>query len=320
MQQYLPFEERIEELDRKLHEAQLAPPGHATHSQKDIEKMRDRLTREIIQTYRGLSPWQKTLVARHPNRPQTLDYAGEICDPFIELHGDRTFGDDPSILGGFAKINGLKCLLVGHEKGHTTRDRVARNFGMSQPEGYRKALRLFRLAERFNRPILTLVDTPGAYPGIQAEERGQAEAIAHNIRAMMDLRVPIVSVVIGEGGSGGALALAVSDRILMLEYSVYSVISPEACVAILWKNGESPERAAQELHLTAQDLLRLGVVDQVIPEPVGGAHRDPAATGRSVRDAVLRYFTELQAIPPDDLLAMRVEKFRKMGDRALGNE
>lgn len=313
VQHYLPFEQDIEEAERQLQELALNLPSLSGPSPREAQKLRDRLDRALADTYGRLTPWQKTLVARHPDRPQSPDYLREICEEFVELHGDRSFGDDPSIVGGFARLGGHKVLILGHSKGKSTKERVHRNFGMSQPEGYRKALRLFRMAERFHKPIVTLVDTPGAYPGIEAEERGQAEAIAHNIRDMFLLKVPIVTAIIGEGGSGGALAIAVADRLIMLEHSVYSVISPEACVAILWKNGENPERAAEELRLTAQDLLRLGVANQVLTEPVGGAHRNPSQMARDLKGAISAHLDALAGVGPELLVQQRLEKFRQMG-------
>ncbi|MBI2890508.1 MAG: acetyl-CoA carboxylase carboxyltransferase subunit alpha [Nitrospirae bacterium] len=311
---YLPFESDIEETERKLHDLELAAPGYPNAPAKDIQHLRERLQRQLRDVYENLTPWQKTLVARHPDRPQAQDYVAEICDEFVEMHGDRLFGDDFSIVGGLARIGDQPLVVVGQQKGRTTKEKTQRNFGMPQPEGYRKALRLFRIAERFRKPILTLVDTPGAYPGVGAEERGQAEAIARNILEMLALKVPIVTVVIGEGGSGGALALAAGDRLLMMEHAVYSVISPEACVAILWKDGESPDRAASELKLTAGDLQRLGVADEILPEPPGGAHRDPAAVARTVKEAVLRHLSALRERPFEALARERQDRFRRVGD------
>ncbi|MBI2061598.1 MAG: acetyl-CoA carboxylase carboxyltransferase subunit alpha [Nitrospirae bacterium] len=313
VQHYLPFEQDIEEAERELQELELSVPGHPTAAPREVQKLRDRLHKALAETYGRLTPWQKTLVARHPDRPQSPDYLRDMCEEFMELHGDRSFGEDPSIVGGFARLGSHKVLVLGHSKGKSTKERVHRNFGMSQPEGYRKALRLFRMAERFRKPIVTLVDTPGAYPGIEAEERGQAEAIAHNIRDMFLLKVPIVTAIIGEGGSGGALAIAVADRLIMLEHSVYSVISPEACVAILWKNGENPQRAAEELRLTAQDLLRLGVTNQILTEPTGGAHRDPTRMARELKAAIVTHLDALAGLDPDLLVQQRLEKFRQMG-------
>ncbi len=265
--------------------------------------------------YAGLSAWQRVQLARHIDRPQTLDYIERLCGDFFELRGDRTFGNDGAIVGGLANHRGESIVVVGHQRGHSTHERVQRNFGMASPEGYRKALRLFRLAERLRIPILTFIDTQGAYPGVGAEERGQAEAIAHNLRAMALLRVPIVSVVIGEGGSGGALALGVADRLLMQEYSCYSVISPEGCASILYRD-RSPEnvaRAAEALRLTARDLHSFGVVDEVIGEPVGGAHRNPRRAGETLERAIATHLRELRAQSLATLLHRRYEKYRRIG-------
>ena len=257
-------------------------------------------------------------LSRHPDRPQTLDYAGQIFDEFIELHGDRGFADDPSIVGGFAWFQDRPVMLVGHQRGRTTQEKLRRNFGMPKPEGYRKALRLFRLAERFRRPIVSMIDTQGAFPGPDAEERGQAEAIARNLRAMAALRVPVVVCVIGEGGSGGALALGIGDRILMFEYACYSVITPEGCASILYrqKTAESVARAADALRLTANDLLALGVIDEIVPEPLGAAHRHPREAMQTLRAALDRHLTELCAAPANRLRELRYEKFRRMGQFA----
>jgi len=253
------------------------------------------------------------MVARHARRPYTLDYLSTIFTDFIELHGDRLFRDDPSIVGGWARLGGHTVMVIGHQKGRDTKDNLRRNFGMPHPEGYRKALRLMKLAARFGAPVITLIDTPGAYPGLGAEERGQSEALARNILEMAALPTPCIAVVIGEGGSGGALALGVADRILMLENSVYSVISPEGCAAILWKDASQRERAAEALKLTPMDLMKLKVIDEIIKEPVGGAHTDPDATGEAVREALLRHAAELRKIRPEKLVRRRAEKYGAMG-------
>jgi acetyl-CoA carboxylase carboxyl transferase subunit alpha len=263
--------------------------------------------------YANLTPMQRVAVARHPRRPYTLDYLGSVFTDFVELHGDRLYRDDLAIVGGWARLGGQSVMVIGHQKGRDTRENLKRNFGMPHPEGYRKALRLMRLAGRFGAPVITLIDTPGAYPGIGAEERGQAEALATNILEMASLPTPIVACVIGEGGSGGALALGVADRVLMFENSVYSVISPEGCAAILWKDASQRERAAEALRLTARDLLELKVIDEVIPEPDGGAHQDPDAAGESLRTALLKHVTELRRTRPDKLLKRRAEKFAAIG-------
>src|SRR5438309_4445912 len=271
VREYLDFEKPIAELEDKLEK--LAASSHARGGrQEDLNKLRARLHQLQAEIYAGLSAWQRTQVARHLQRPSTLDYIGRLCDSFIELHGDRAFADDHAIVGGLARFNGRPVIVIGHQKGKTLKERMYRNFGMPNPEGYRKALRLMRLAEKFGRPVLTFIDTPGAYPGIGAEERGQAEAIGRNLLVMASLQVPIVTVVIGEGGSGGALAIGVADRLLMLQHAVYSVISPEGCAAILWDDPKKTPDAAEALKMTAEDLLRLGVIDEILPEPPGAAH------------------------------------------------
>jgi acetyl-CoA carboxylase carboxyl transferase subunit alpha len=307
---YLDFERPLEELDRQIEEARARKSPLA-----EIAELEARRRNLEAQLYGELSPWYRVQLSRHPDRPQTLDYASQIFDEFIELHGDRGFADDPSIVGGLARLRDRPVMLVGHQRGRTTQEKLRRNFGMPRPEGYRKALRLFRLAERFRRPIVSMIDTQGAFPGLDAEERGQAEAIARNLRAMAALRVPVVVCVIGEGGSGGALALGVGNRILMFEYACYSVITPEGCASILYrqKTAESVARAADALRLTAKDLLALGVVDEIVPEPLGGAHRHPREAMESLRAALDRHLTELCAGPADRLRDLRYEKFRRMG-------
>jgi len=275
--------------------------------------LRADLARQTAEVYGSLSRWQKTLVARHPERPYTLDYFQYLFTDWVELHGDRAFGDDPAIVAGFATFRGRSVCAIGHQKGRGTKERILRNFGQPRPEGYRKALRIMHLAEKFHRPILTFVDTPGAYPGLDAEERGQAEAIARNLIEMASLRVPVVVTVTGEGGSGGALALGVGDRVYMLEYAVYSVISPEGCAAILWKDQDKKAEAAEAMKVTAPDLLELGVVDGVIPEPQGGAHRDAEAAARAVGDTVAKALAELEKRTPEQLLEGRYRKFRALG-------
>lgn len=260
-----------------------------------------------------LSPWQRTQMARHPQRPTALDYTNLLFEHFTELHGDRTFADDPAILGGLATFEGRAIVLIAHHKGKTLKERVKRNFGMPNPEGYRKALRLMKLAEKFHKPILTLLDSPGGNPGMGAEERGQAQAIAQNLMVMSTLRVPMISLVIGEGGSGGALALGVTDRILMLEHSIYSVISPEGCSAILWGSGDKIQEAAESLRLTADDLFTFGVVDEIIPEPAGGAHEDPSGMAKRIVKSLAAHFQKLDAVPIDELVERRYEKFRHIG-------
>jgi acetyl-CoA carboxylase carboxyl transferase subunit alpha len=268
------------------------------------------MRREI---YSNLSRWQRVQLARHPRRPYTLDYVQQICDEFTELHGDRGYAEDAAIVGGLARIGGRPLVVVGHQKGRNTQENIRRNFGMPHPEGYRKALRIFHLADRFHLPVLTFLDTPGAYPGVGAEERGQSEAIARNLREMARLRVPIVCVVIGEGGSGGALALAVADRVYMLENAIYSVISPEGCAGILWGDRAKAAEAAEVLKLTAPDVLEQGVIDGLIDEPLGGAHRDPARTADAIRKQVIASFDELSLVDPEDLVLKRMEKYLGMG-------
>jgi acetyl-CoA carboxylase carboxyl transferase subunit alpha len=305
------FEEPILKLRRRIEELS-ALPDEAAH-RRELEKLREKLERVSREIYGSLTPWQKTLVARHPARPYTLDYIETLMTDFVELHGDRKFADDAAIVGGFANFRGRAVAVVGHQKGRDTKEKVRRNFGMPRPEGYRKALRIMQLAEKFGRPILTFLDTVGAYPGIDAEERGQAEAIAVNLRGMSAFHVPIIVTVTGEGGSGGALALGIGDRILMLEHAVYSVISPEACAAILWRDAGRKKEAAEALRLTARDLSELGVLDEIIPEPPGGAHADPAGSAAAVGEAVERHLGEVLSITPEERREGRYRKFRAMG-------
>ncbi len=318
MRYYLEFEKPIEQLEAKIDELKRLSDGKDIDITSEIRKLEKKAKDLRSEIFSQLTPWQKTLIARHPDRPYTLDYVSLLTDDFIELHGDRRFADDPSIVGGFGRIHDTTFMIIGHQKGRGTKERIYRNFGQPNPEGYRKALRLMKLAERFKKPVLTFIDTPGAYPGIGAEERGQAEAIATNLMEMSRLKTPIISVLIGEGGSGGAIALGVADRVFMLEYSVYSVISPEGCAAILWKkNGdlgsEDFARAAEALKLTAADLLRYKVIDEVVPEPVGGAHRAPATVAESIAAAVLKAFEELKAKTAAKLVEERMKRLRKIG-------
>ncbi len=312
MRDYLEFEKPIREIEERI-EKLAAANGSKSATQEEIRKLRAKLAQVEHELYSNLTPWQRTQLARHPQRPTTLDYVNELCRDFLEFHGDRLFGDDRAIVGGFARFNGRSVMVIGHQKGKTLKERMQRNFGMSNPEGYRKALRLMKMAEKFGHPIITFIDTPGAYPGIGAEERGQAEAIARNLYVMSRLAVPIVSVVIGEGGSGGALALGVADRVLMLEHAVYSVISPEGCAAILWDDPAKVPDAAAALKMTANDLLQLGVIDGIIPEPTGGAHRAPRFVADRLAKALTACFSELEAIPIAQLLAQREQKYRKIG-------
>jgi acetyl-CoA carboxylase carboxyl transferase subunit alpha len=312
MRDYLEFEKPLREVEEKI-EKLAAAGGTRSGVQDESRKLRMKLAQLEHELYGKLTPWQRTQLARHPQRPSTLDYIGEIFRDFLEFHGDRSFGDDRAIVGGFALFNDRSVMVIGHQKGKTLKERMQRNFGMPNPEGYRKALRLMKMAEKFGRPIVTFIDTPGAYPGIGAEERGQAEAIARNLYAMARLTVPIISVVIGEGGSGGALALGVSDRILMLEHGVYSVISPEGCAAILWDDPAKVPDAAAALKMTAQDLVDLHIVDEVIPEPLGGAHREPRAVTDRVAKVLTNQLFQLTDLSVDDLLTQRDRKYRRIG-------
>jgi len=302
----LELEKQIDELKRLGEEREIDVDGELQGLQSKLEALREDI-------YKNLSPMQRVMVARHPRRPYTLDYLSTIFTDFIELHGDRLFRDDPAIVGGWARLAGISVMVVGHQKGRDTKENLKRNFGMPHPEGYRKALRLMEMAAKFSAPVITLIDTPGAYPGLGAEERGQSEALARNILEMAGLETPIITCVIGEGGSGGALALGVADRVLMLENSVYSVISPEGCAAILWKDAGQRERAAEALKLTAEDLLRLKLIDEIVSEPVGGAHVDPDTTGEALRATLIRHVTELRKIRPEKLVKRRAEKYAAMG-------
>ncbi|HEY6874084.1 MAG TPA: acetyl-CoA carboxylase carboxyltransferase subunit alpha [Geobacteraceae bacterium] len=310
-QYYMEFEKPLAELEKKIQE--LHDMSSDTMDLKaeigKLEKKAEKMREEI---FSGLTRWQTAQVARHINRPFTMDYLNLIFTDFTELHGDRNFGDDHAIVGGLARLDGEPVMVMGHQKGRDTKEKVYRNFGMPNPEGYRKALRLMEMAERFNLPIITFVDTPGAFPGIGAEERGQAEAIARNLREMARLKVPVIVVVTGEGGSGGALAIAVGDRVLMLEFSVYAVISPEGCAAILWSDGTKGAQAAEALKLTAGDIKALEVIDEIVKEPLGGAHRDHAAVAKTLHEALARNLRELRQIPAEQLVEERYQKFRKM--------
>ncbi|WP_339044434.1 acetyl-CoA carboxylase carboxyltransferase subunit alpha [Cardinium endosymbiont of Tipula unca] len=310
----LDFEKPIVKLEEKLAKMQAAA------KQKDNPKLIasiNKLANDIIalrhRTFQNLTRWQRVQLARHPDRPYTLDYIQHITEDFVELHGDRLIGDDKAIVGGFGMVDGKTIMFIGHQKGRTTKERQMRNFGMPNPEGYRKALRLMRLAEKFGKPIVTFIDTPGAYPGLEAEERGQAEAIATNIQTMFGLRVPIICIVIGEGASGGALGIAIGDRVLMLEHTWYSVITPESCSAILWKSWDYKEQAAEILQLTANDMSNFGLIDQLIAEPIGGAHRDFSAAAAVVKENILKHLTYLETQPTATLLKDRTEKFCAMG-------
>jgi len=309
----LDFERPILELQARIQELKQAAQDEQVDFSHEIARLERKVARLQDEVFSRLTAWQRTQIARHPARPYALDYIRAMLSDFLELHGDRAFGDDRAIVGGFARLAGRPLLVLGHQKGRDTREKIARNFAMASPEGYRKALRLLKLAEKFRLPVLTLVDTPGAYPGIGAEERGQAEAIARNLRDMSELRVPIVTVITGEGGSGGALGIAVADRVFMLEYAIYSVISPEGCASILWRDpGKAPE-AAEAMGITAQSLLRLGLIDAIVPEPTGGAHRNAAEAAAILKDVLAKAFSELEALPADELLDQRYQKFRRMG-------
>ena len=307
------FEKEIVELDNKIVEMKKFSEEKGIDLSGEISKFVAERDEKLKEIYKNLSSWDKVFVSRHPERPYTLDYIENIATDFIELHGDRLFKDDPAIVGGFCKIDGKKVLIVGHQKGRTTEEKIYRNFGMANPEGYRKALRLFKMAERFSVPIVTFIDTPGAYPGLEAEEHGQGEAIARNLMEMSGLKVPVISFVIGEGGSGGALGLGVSDKIYMLENSVYSVISPEGCAAILYKDASRAEEAAENLKITAQSLYKLGVIDGIVEEPAGGAHRDHKCIALNLKNIILSSFSELEKISVEELVENRYNKFRKMG-------
>ncbi|MDF1735726.1 MAG: acetyl-CoA carboxylase carboxyltransferase subunit alpha [Minwuia sp.] len=314
MQTYLDFEKPLAELEGKVRELQhLAQTNEATDIDAEVDTLRGKAAKLLQDTYKSLTPWQKTQVARHPERPHTSHYIDALITDFTPLAGDRSYGDDKALVGGMGRFRGRGVMILGTEKGHSTEGRVKHNFGMARPEGYRKAQRLMRLAERFRMPILTFVDTAGAYPGVGAEERGQAEAIARSVEVCLNVKVPIIAVIIGEGGSGGAVALAVGDRVMMLEHSIYSVISPEACSSILFKTSDRAIDAAEALKLTAQDLKRLRVADQVIPEPVGGAHRDAAATMMRVGDAIADALSMFRDMADDQLLERRRDKFLTIG-------
>jgi acetyl-CoA carboxylase carboxyl transferase subunit alpha len=310
---FLDFEQPIAELEQKIEELRFVQDDSAVDISQEIDRLSKKsreLTRDI---YGKLTAWQISKVARHPQRPYTLDYVNTMCTDFEEMHGDRSFADDPAIVGGPARFNGQSVMVIGHQKGRDTNDKIFRNFGMPRPEGYRKALRLMKLAEKFGVPLLTFVDTPGAYPGIGAEERGQSEAIGKNLYAMAGLRVPVVVSVIGEGGSGGALAIAVGDVTVMMQYSTYSVISPEGCAAILWKSAENAGEAAESLGITATRLKALGVIDKIVPEPLGGAHRDPAESAKNLKKAIHESLRSLQDLSPEQLLERRQERWVNYG-------
>jgi acetyl-CoA carboxylase carboxyl transferase subunit alpha len=310
---FLEFEQPIAELEQRIEELRFVQDDSAVDISEEIQRLAKKsqtLTKEI---YAKLTPWQVAQVARHPQRPYTLDYVGMLFTGYEELHGDRSFAEDASIVGGLARFDGLPCMVIGHQKGRDTKEKILRNFGMPKPEGYRKALRLMKLAEKFELPVFTFVDTPGAYPGIDAEERGQSEAIGRNLFAMAGLRTPIIATIIGEGGSGGALAIAVGDVTLMLQYATYSVISPEGCASILWKSADKAPEAAETLGITANRLRTLGLVDKVVAEPLGGAHRDPQAAAQSLKKALAEVFRELRGVKPKQLVEDRLERLMSYG-------
>jgi len=309
----LDFEKPIVELEGKIRELKLLLAGGNEDMAKEIERLEARASQLQREHYASLTPWEQLQLAKHPDRPYTLDYIGELTTDFVELKGDRAFRDDPAIVAGVGRIRGRRVMVIGHQKGRNTKENVLRNFGMARPEGYRKCQRLMRLAEQFELPIICFIDTAGAYPGIGAEERGQAEAIAASLELMAMLRVPTISVVIGEGGSGGALAIGLTNRILMLEHAVYSVISPRGCASILWKNADAEQTAAEQLRMTAEDLLNLGVCDGVIKEAIGGAHRGLTVTAKALGDALYAQLETLAALGPEQLVADRYAKFRAIG-------
>ena len=311
--QILDFEKPIFELKKKISDMKDFAAGANLELDSEIDSMQTKLNKMRDEVFSGLTRWQKVLLARHPRRPYTLDYIENMTTDFIELHGDRYFADDNALVGGFAKIDGKPVMLIGQQKGRDTKQKLFRNFGMMHPEGYRKALRLFKLAEKFNKPIVILIDTPGAYPGIGAEERGQAEAIARNLREMTNLTVPIVITVIGEGASGGALGIGIGDKIFMLQYSWYSVISPEGCAAILWRDNKFAPEAAEALKVTASDMWDMKLIDKIIPEPPGGAHNDHKLTAMTMKKEILDAINELEKLSTEELIRRRIDKFRQMG-------
>ncbi len=311
--QVLDFEKPIVELEKKISDMKDFAAGANIELSGEIKSLQEKMEKMRHDTLSNLTRWQKVLLARHPRRPFTLDYIKFMTTGFIELHGDRNFADDKAIVGGFARMDGKSVMIIGQQKGRGTKQNLYRNFGMVHPEGYRKALRLFKMAEKFNKPIVILIDTPGAFPGIGAEERGQAEAIARNIREMSVLKVPVVIVVIGEGASGGALGIGIGDRVYMLQYAWYSVISPEACAAILWRDSSYAEQAAESLRPSAEDNLKLGIIDKILPEPPGGAHNDPENMAVAIEEEVLAALAELERLPIETLLENRLAKFRRMG-------
>jgi acetyl-CoA carboxylase carboxyl transferase subunit alpha len=310
---FLDFEQPIAELEAKIEELKHITSDSEVNIRDEITRLQAKSRQLTTHIFASLTPWQITQLARHPHRPYTLDYVNVMCGEFQELHGDRMFGDDLAIVGGLARLGDRAVMVLGHQKGRDTKERVRRNYGMPKPEGYRKAMRLMRLAERFGLPLITFIDTPGAYPGVGSEERGQSEAIARNLFEMSLLRIPIITVVIGEGGSGGALAIGVCDRLLMLQYSTYSVITPEGCASILWKSAEKKEAAADAMGLTAQRLAQLGLIDEVLEEPLGGAHRDPVMMSERLKEALMRHLASLDEVSREDLRNLRGAKIAAFG-------
>ncbi len=307
------YEKELMDIENKIKELEKFAEEKEVDLSKEIEKQKKLYAAKSKEAYSKLNDWDKVSIARHPERPYAMDYINEITEDFVELHGDRLFGDDSAVVGGLCRIDDKKFMVIGIQKGRTVEEKIERNFGMSNPEGYRKALRLMKMAEKFHIPVLTLIDTSGAYPGIEAEERGQGEAIARNLMEMSGLKTPIIAVVIGEGGSGGALALGVADRVYMMEHAVYSVISPEGCAAILFKDGSLAEKAAKNLKISAQNLKKLGVIDDIIPEPFGGAHKNPKCAEINLKKVVLLSISELEKIKIDTLLENRYNRFRRIG-------
>ncbi|OGT88424.1 MAG: acetyl-CoA carboxylase carboxyltransferase subunit alpha [Gammaproteobacteria bacterium RIFOXYA12_FULL_61_12] len=310
---FLEFEQPIAELEAKIEELRMVGNDNEINILDEIERLQKKSKSLTESIFASLTPWQVSQLSRHPQRPYTLDYIARIFDDFEELHGDRAFADDHAIVGGIARIGGRTVVLIGHQKGRDTKEKIYRNFGMPRPEGYRKALRLMELAERFSLPVVTLIDTPGAYPGVGAEERGQSEAIAKNLQVMAGLKTPILCTVIGEGGSGGALAIGVGDRVMMLQYGTYSVISPEGCASILWKSADKAPLAAEAMAITSERLRELGLVDAIVPEPLGGAHRNPAVIAANLKKALLENLASLEKVPLDKLLEERYQRLMKYG-------
>jgi len=310
---FLEFEQPLAELEEKIEELRYAQDGSAVDISDEIERLKKRGQALVREIYATLTPWQVAQVARHPKRPYTLDYIGAVFTGFEELHGDRAYADDQAIVGGLARLNGQACVVIGHQKGRDVKERARRNFGMPRPEGYRKALRLMRTAEKFGLPLFTFVDTPGAYPGVGAEERGQSEAIGKNLYTLAELRVPVITTIIGEGGSGGALAIAVGDIVMMLQYATYSVISPEGCASILWKSADKAPEAAEILGITASRLKTLGLIDKVIPEPPGGAHRDGVAAAGNLKKALADAWRQLGDVPIETLVDTRYQRIMRYG-------